>query len=363
MMDGLQSSISHALKAGEGSGHFVRDYVYVCPSAEYNDQAHIIRMLRKRGKPEGDKRMHVGVAGFFNFDMAAITRPQAILLLDNNRDALRVWDVAIDTLKTCEHPRMFKDRFLAGLDALQREDSTIRLQPRDYMAAYLDDDARWIKNAKAYAHIRDLAMNGAILKGEMDIVAANAAPQQVGQAIRDSGFVIDTAYWSNIGQYNSPYVQGSARGSLAARLTGGQAFTGEVMFGKKGLRYRNEYFNSNSRAVGPQKWDGDDYRHRFELGALKLGKKQRRSAEEYPPYERMLQNISELSSAKTLHSMTSNVGNNSPILLMISDDMERYFGKPHYFEGPPRRTQEQWVQREALRQRVQQVRDEGKGIY
>ncbi len=364
MAGDLHVRIADALIAAEAKSRLVHDHVYIAPSSEFEHQEHIITKLRTREAPPAGKRMHIGVGGFFNFDIAARTKPDVIFLLDNNVDAIPVWSLAAKGLRQCKDPKAFKAAFLPELLMLKLDNPNIDLQSPAYVADYMNHSAFWLRNQKAYDYLRTMAENGNIMCAPMDIVAASDAAQQIGQAIRDNGYQVDTAYWSNIGQFIAPYEAVPQPQTAVGSIERGMKFTGEKgLFADDSLTYRREYIHSDAKAAGPAKWDGNDYRHPIKLGPLSLGKETRRAAKHYPPYERMLQNISAIGSERTLHMMTSNMPYKAPMALEMSEDLDRYHGIPHYFEGPPRRTEEAWAKREEARMREQQARKDGNAVY
>lgn len=339
-------------------------HVYVCPKAEDTHQAHIIERVSGRQMPQSGPRAHVGVAGFFNADIAAHTRPDAMVLIDINRHAVEVWKIAVDTLACSATPKAFRSMFMNRLDAFAAQHEGIDMQPEKYIRDYLRHEAHWLKRPDAYAHLRMLAQQDRIACGVMDVLDTGTAASQLGDAIRTTGHHVDTAYWSNIGQFVAPYEKIPRPETLSDLMAAGRSYTGDKgLFADGVLQYGTEYFCDYSPAKGPKRWNGSESKRMLEWGPISIGRARPRRSDELPPYERMLRNISVLGGERTLHMMTSNVADMSPLAMLINEDLGCYHGIPHYFEGPPRLTPDKWAAREKARAEHDKAVREGRDIY
>lgn len=61
--------------------------------------------------PKPEKSLHIGAAGFYNFDIAAITRPDFLLFLDMNPDQQIFWQEVIAMLAANPSPEGFVNDF------------------------------------------------------------------------------------------------------------------------------------------------------------------------------------------------------------------------------------------------------------
>lgn len=191
-------------------------YVHTAPKGEQAHRADIISDLKKRqrersGKPSAEKRVHVGAAGFFNFDMVLTGHHDACVLVDINDEQIAFWKGMFALVNDS-----------ADLDALH---ANFAQRARDYFPeSVTDDNHRWIgrlswdeltKNTvwsvspDHYRRIRQLVLDGRMAAVPVDVFD-EARCREVAAAIGrydDKGgapYKVDTVYGSNIWDFVGP---------------------------------------------------------------------------------------------------------------------------------------------------------------
>ena len=103
-IDSLQASLDRRLGAGHGT-QYVNKPIHMTPVWEPEHSVRIMEHIAKREDVPQDgsvKRAHVGVAGWFNFDVFSQGKHTHLLLLDTNRNQTIFWkDFGMD----CAVPR------------------------------------------------------------------------------------------------------------------------------------------------------------------------------------------------------------------------------------------------------------------
>ena len=192
--------------------------VHTNPVLERESRSKILLDIRKLRGVESEKpRVHIGFAGYFNLEMAAEYRPDALLLCDANPKQQKFWNTVIHELKAHESPAGFekamRGRALDGChfttDAgeevtLRQEVYSRRRVRRAKNQAVPDSSCKgWLRDPEAYAYMRDLAQHDKIQAMTIDIVN----PQEM-QGLREKidaqGYEVGTLYSSNIFEYVQP---------------------------------------------------------------------------------------------------------------------------------------------------------------
>lgn len=329
----------------------VTDKIYAHPMAEDTHQLVILEELDKRPRPSHPNRLHIGVAGLFNFEIAAKTRPDALLLLDYNQEQEKYWGIMIECFKKSDN---IKDFGAALSKALQKEydnpEGLRIIQIKDFQE-YFNHSYEWL-NPETFGYFKQLAEQGKIMTATIDLAGSDTSAKELGQFIKDQNFHVDTCYWSNIGQFFQPHLKGQQRGD------------GDVF--PEGLRYPKQYYDGTKCSTGRTTWDGEETVSRPILGERKL------SFKEFPAFERFLRNISAIAGEEGLHMLTSNRPDKQQtvslqrvdgVLSLVVSSTTDADPKPMFFEGPPRRTPQAWAAREDARKAHDAAISEGRASY
>lgn len=302
----LQAQIDRAL-AGKPRRHKPVPYAaYTAPAGEKLHRGEILKRLPHLPRAgSADNRLHIGVAGFFNFEMACTTRPSAILLLDSNPVQRVMFEGVGEILKQAATPDMFKDVYLDWVQRLP-----ISGEERMHEMSYILSRPAWLQ-PQHYAYVRDLALRGRIVSAELDVVSDGERAQALGQCLQQQGLVTDSCYWSNLKDFI-----GVANAEVKFIGSEGAALGDHVHY--ESVRYRvwKPY-------PGPTEWNGEERRpSRWH----ELGEKTRpRKPSELPPFENMLRNMSAIGGPTGFHFLTTNEG------------QEKEADRPLIMtEGPPR---------------------------
>lgn len=214
-MPDLQEQLKHVNAHARG---FRRQAVHTFPINEAHHQEEIIDQLARPGtlRPtEGKAQLHAGVAGFFNFDMAAVAKSDGIILMDNNRNQIDFWRSIVPLIAACPTAADFREAFAARIkngDWFRIADSiwsrSVPLRFRDVwphqtpMPEDFFKDQGWLDVPEMYAHIHRLAKEGAIAAVLMDITDAaqcHRLKQAVGRLeIGGKEAELATLYASNV---------------------------------------------------------------------------------------------------------------------------------------------------------------------
>lgn len=363
MSDHLQPELDRLQARWRRKQKMVRDEVYAHPMAEETHQEVILDELYERPESDVPNRLHVGVAGLFNFEIASITRPSALLLLDYNEDQERFWKMIVTALKEGEDIGAFHDRFSLLLqEQLGQHDGIRIIHPRRFVD-YLSH-MEWLNDPELYQYFHELATHDKIMTATVDLAGPPEASRSIGDFITRHGFHVDTCYWSNIGQFFAPHLRGDIRADDGAVFADGE------------LVYRQNYYD-RTRCEGDQLWDGEEYRSDW------LGHEKRVDFQKLPAFERFLRNISEIGGAHGFHMLTSNApdmdtglpiglsftrNEDGSVNIMLQgggpdEEDKRLDMKPIFAEGPLRRTHEQWQDREDAKALHDKAAASGKPLY
>lgn len=179
--------------------HSVSAEVHFAPVGETRQQEEILaKWLPSHTTLASSKRLHIGVAGGFNFSIAAQTRPEKILLLDINAEQEKFWRIIIDLLK--EHAT--SQQFLAAFDNLLSGEHFNGIALRDNKD--YPHNADWITNPDSYDYLHQMACQGNIAATTFDIIHDEHASKALREVFKEQCLYPATCYWSNIGESIQP---------------------------------------------------------------------------------------------------------------------------------------------------------------
>lgn len=180
-----QSRMNRVFSEREG-GH--RAPVHTFPVNEDTHCREILaRVVQDAGKPHDKPRLHLGVAGFFNFDVAACGKHDGLILADINTDQVAFWRSVIQLVATSPTPNAFREAFCAQTDgtkfSLLPPESEFRpmvelryedLQRKSSLHSPIQFLAqqRWLKSPELYQRIHEMAKDGRIASIELNLFDA-----------------------------------------------------------------------------------------------------------------------------------------------------------------------------------------------
>lgn len=213
MKHDFQQFIDDAL-AGTPSVTQTPEYeIHHAPIQEHFDRGQMLRRLDTRPAGERDKpnSLHIGVAGFHNFEVVGRTRPENILLLDVNPAQERFWRTVVRLLQKHETPEAFSEAFhdlrIEGSihcfdDAHVTETETTDIE--GYMHG-----ASWLNDPEQYRYLHRMACEGKIAATTIDLLKDFKRAEVLGDALKEKGLKADTCYWANINSFFRPHRAGS----------------------------------------------------------------------------------------------------------------------------------------------------------
>jgi hypothetical protein len=224
----FQNRLDSALAAYPSSSTGHANGIHHAPVGEHAHRIQGLRHLQSThalAKPE--KSLHIGAAGFYNFDIAAITRPDFLLFLDMNPDQQIFWQEVIAMLEANPSAEGFVEDFKSRQDGHGfRTAQGILKQSAlaDFSDFYFNALPAWLADPEAYAHLRHLALCGHIGTATIDLIHDAKRAEALGNCLRELGLHTHTAYWSNIGSYFEPKRRGystSTRDSVYGDMPNG----------------------------------------------------------------------------------------------------------------------------------------------
>ena len=333
-METLQAIVDKAGAAWPTAEAPLQAPIHTLPDREARHRGKILKHLDTYPVEAGGRTLHMGVAGYFNFDVICKTRPGYVLLMDANANQQRFWEELFTLIAknpTAEGfakelgERLVDHKFVCADGTLLDE----RFSHEDPMYALQS-----LKDEGNYAYLHRLAKDGHAAFATVNLVTEAGKCNTIGQALREAGFNTTTAYWSNIGSF----FHASRRGVLTSRdqdmyglesaIEDKEAKFDPNLVGEPGLHYKNRGFYQADGSAA-EHWKG--YASQEERNAM--------DDSAVPPFERFLENTSALGGLKTVHMhshASDRIQNIKRFPLMLSD-------------GPLRRLPEQIAQREQLR--------------
>lgn len=281
----LQSIVDEAAASIGVSTPMIHAPIHTLPDGEARHRKKILTQLHEHPFPESDKSLHIGVAGYFNFDIIAKSRPNYVLLLDSNDNQTRFWRELFAIIKKNETVDAF-----AGALTHRTAPSGFVCEDGSVLPKRLGSDKamlglEFLYDNGVYSYLHELAANGRMACTTINLVSESAKANAIGKVLRDKGFSADSAYWANIGSF----FHATRGGVLRSKDDDIYGHEDREFYGV-GLHYKNASF---------YKIDEEESNH-----WLGYGSQEKRNAmpdNEVPAYERFLQNTSALGGLKTLH--------------------------------------------------------------
>lgn len=171
----LQSSLERSLGPAQGAS-YVDKPIHMTPVYEEAHRHRVLEHIGARGQSahaDGRLRTHAGVAGWFNFDVFAMGRHDALLLIDTNRNQTRFWKDFAGMLAASPTPAVLRKAVYARWLPHQQwqhdtgERSSVR-SGEDEVGVALHT-MPWMKSPDAYAQVRKAAIEGRIMAADANI--------------------------------------------------------------------------------------------------------------------------------------------------------------------------------------------------
>jgi hypothetical protein len=207
-----------------------RDYCYI--TTNETGISNIRKILQTKKRHENS--CHIGVSGYYNFDIMCITRPSRCILFDNNINQIRFLKYTLDHIKKSCTRFIFYDnicKFLFQTDEIMKSvhksliedygfhnynmeklhesgimfwpnisDDNFSLTPSKEIKYELLRIDSWLGSDENYKYIQELALNDKISIICEDIRNTSRFVKII-NILQSSNIQIDTIYLSNIGDY------------------------------------------------------------------------------------------------------------------------------------------------------------------
>jgi|GEM_PF-5422955 len=196
----------------------VENYVHFAPVSERLQRHEIIEELRddfsrRAGKSSDAKRLHIGAAGFFNFDIVHASRADACVLIDKNSNQRLFWDGIVRMIHDAPNKDAFRELFSQhAAEYLPKEltNSTgVWVGDLDY--ANFMGDTQWARKDDSYRYIRNLVEHGKVASVTLDVFDVPRCETLAGALKKyrdgqDAGYRTKTVYGSNIWDFVNAHV-------------------------------------------------------------------------------------------------------------------------------------------------------------
>lgn len=305
--------------------------IHHLPIQEHFDRGQMLRWLDKRPANEREKpnSLHIGVAGFHNFEIVGRTRPENILLLDVNPAQERFWKTIVRLLQANETSKSFKEAFhaLRIEGSIRCWDGTQVNEAPFTNIEYYINDVDWLNEPDQYDYLHRMACQGKIAAASIDLLHDFKRAEVLGDALKNRGLVTDTCYWANIGSFFRPH-----RGS--SFLSRNDSVFGEAPKGANdpnSLVYPIYSYRVDRAQKTNQHWNDESMQH----ASI-------HHPETLPPMEQFLRIISAIGGEQGEHYLLET--NAKPYRQMI------------IYEGPPKRLP---AHERSWRKRMQQAEQQG----
>ncbi len=196
--------------------HTLNSEVHTCCLGEQHHIAEILHEVRQHKHAPG---MHIGIAGFANFDIAGAAKSNAVLLCDLNQNQVLFWRSIIAMLAEHYTPDAFCRAFETQLEKPDQfhllkpeagqEKVTLRYAdiPNSSPTMFLDKQ-EWLKPS-IYSHLHRLAKTGHMATVTLDILdreQCTALHEALGKCELDGAAPkVGTVYGSNVFDLVQPH--------------------------------------------------------------------------------------------------------------------------------------------------------------
>ena len=213
-LDGIKEKL-HALLHNGDSG--IPDMPRMFPSYEENDRAWILKHQRDKyrdRKPANHVTAHIGVAGFFNLEMMAISKPNVGILLDINPTQEQVWNRIFEKLAKYKDPSDFLKDFIAhDLDELTEKSGIDGRKQRKLLKGVSDDVSQidpktleqlglsWLQDEEGYKYLHGMAKKGRLIAAKADVIHDEHMMTQLADFLKGEHIHVGDVYLSNIYDY------------------------------------------------------------------------------------------------------------------------------------------------------------------
>ncbi len=178
-MDSLQASLDRAMGFARGA-NYVKAPIHMTPVWEKEHREQILNHIDAYEDVPAhgsEKRAHVGVAGWFNFNVFAKGKHTHLLLIDTNRNQTIFWKDFVALLVQCDTAEQLRQAVMKRCEPVHVSDCAGWMHQGERLPARagLDEvlfelcDMPWMKDGRLYAHVRKAACEGRILAADANI--------------------------------------------------------------------------------------------------------------------------------------------------------------------------------------------------
>jgi hypothetical protein len=212
---------THLARFDRPSAALAGNSIYVLPNDQGLDRTRHILSQQAR---LASRSLHIGCAGFYNFDVIAQRRSTYGLIIDTNRNYGDFFRKVTNLILETSSRHQFVDRFVKWLSSLKRAEREPFFLPFikgslvEHLRQELNRAGSWLSSDEHYRYIRE----DIVQKGRLTVITENMTRANTCQAIRDTvdkhGVVIDTVYTCNITDFLATLSQQSLFDQSVARL-------------------------------------------------------------------------------------------------------------------------------------------------
>jgi len=198
--------------------------------------ARIEKMLKEYNNHDREETCHIGVSGYYNFDIAVFRKSKRIIIFDNNEQQIKFMKQTLKCINISKNREQFINNMMAYLN-LKYEEHSILLNEKDifsrkgiigmfFMININEDDSyknlkyddnpgteaiseiiyelgrkgSWLYTEDNYNYVRKLALKDHIAIFCEDITSIDIF-RRIGNILNNNNVIVDTLYLTNIKSY------------------------------------------------------------------------------------------------------------------------------------------------------------------
>lgn len=200
------------------------------PTVINNTKNHAEDIRRQITKP----LVHIGFAGFFNFDLIAVSRPDYAILCDINDNQAIFWNEVCNLIDSSPTPDSFMKKWM---DRLIKEDSSkavklkcangkefiCRMSPKENYF----QDCKWLEKEN-YRFLRQMVKKKKIVPVTFSITDVSQA-QKLSDYMAQNAYEVSSIYASNISETMSPRIAPAMKDAVKKAQRKGENYLEKIL--------------------------------------------------------------------------------------------------------------------------------------
>ena len=153
--------------------------------------------LAKRFFGKAKSGVHLGVSGFYNYDIAVLTNPSALALFDVNLSVAKFHEITKEAVMQAENEDEFLEIFEKKINK-----ATFKIRESD-LEKIREKKVLWLKNSTNFNKIKQLFLENRVLISSLSL-SNPRAPEIINDLLTEKGFTLEdikTVYTSNIADW------------------------------------------------------------------------------------------------------------------------------------------------------------------